>query len=158
MKWTSIKKDTLSAALEHPDSISLLFASHKRPGGGYKNHEKGQEEHIARGTNLVERLQPYLHLYGNNRKPFYILLKDVKINDSKEKRDFLCCPAPVAGLYDDPYPELEKRIKKICEAVSEYKTFVTGAWGCGFFGNKLEVVEELFKRYATNENVVWAIK
>jgi uncharacterized protein (TIGR02452 family) len=158
MEWTTIKNDTLSTALLYPGSISLLFASHKRPGGGYKNHERGQEEHIARRTNLVERLTPYLHLYGDNRKPFYILLEKVKILGTQEERDFICCPAPVAHLYKNPYPELEKRIATICEKVASYPVFITGAWGCGFFGNKLEDVEDLFRRYAINDQVIMAIK
>jgi uncharacterized protein (TIGR02452 family) len=158
MNWIAIKKDTLSTALKYPGSVSLLFASHKRAGGGYKNHEQGQEEHIARRTDLVERLQPYKSLYGDNRKPFYILLTGVKISGTKETRDFICCPAPVAHLYPNPLPELEERISKICELVKAYPVFITGAWGCGFFGNKLEDVERLFKKYATNETVIMAIK
>lgn len=154
----TIKKDTLSADLENPGSVSLLFASHKRPGGGYKNHENGQEEHIARRTDLVERLSEYLNLYGDNRKPFYILLKDLKILGTKEKRDFFCCPAPVAHLYSDPYPELEIRIKTICDKVASYPVFITGTWGCGFFGNNFNDVEALFKKYATNEKVIMALK
>jgi uncharacterized protein (TIGR02452 family) len=158
MNWTQIKMDTLSAALRHPGSVSLLFASHKRPGGGYKNHEQGQEEHIARRTDLVDRLIPYLHLYGDNKKPFYIMLRKIKIIGTPESRDFICCPAPVVHLYKDPYPELEKRIATICKMVADYPVFITGAWGCGFFGNKLEDVVKLFKKYAVNETVIMAIK
>lgn len=164
MNWIALKADTITAALKYPGSISLVFASHKRPGGGYKNHDRGQEEWIARKTDLVDRLQPYLHLYGDNSKPFYIVLDGVKINDTKEVRDFICVPAPLApkkgmpGLYGDLNGELEIRIKKMCEMVADYPVFITGAWGCGFFGNKLEVVEALFKKYATNDTVVFAMK
>jgi hypothetical protein len=42
--------------------------------------------------------------------------------------------------------------------VASYPIFITGAWGCGFFGNKLEDVEKLFKQYAVNNTVVFAIK
>ena len=55
-----VRKDVVSVALDHPNSVTLVFASHKRPGGGYLNHERGQEEYIARRSDLVERLQPYL--------------------------------------------------------------------------------------------------
>jgi hypothetical protein len=43
MNWIDLKADTIMAALKYPGSISLVFASHKRPGGGYQNHERGQE-------------------------------------------------------------------------------------------------------------------
>jgi len=164
MNWITLKKDTIAAAIEYPNSISLVFASHKRPGGGYINHERGQEEWIARRTNLVERLQPYIHLYGDNTKPFYILLEKLKIKGTKEFRDFLCVPAPLApkrgmpSLYEDLQAELELRIKNICEMVKDYPIFITGAWGCGFFGNKIEDVEPLFKKYVVNDTVIWAIK
>ena len=54
-----ITSDAVEAALRYEGSITLVFASHKRPGGGWLNHEKGQEEFIARRTNLVKRLTPY---------------------------------------------------------------------------------------------------
>jgi uncharacterized protein (TIGR02452 family) len=164
MEWVNIKTDTITAALKYPGSISLIFASHKRPGGGYLNHERGQEEWIARRTDLVERLQPFIHQYGNNKKPFYILLKNLKIKSVNEKRDFLCVPAPLApkkgmpSLYKDLPAELEKRIKIICDIVKKYPVFITGAWGCGFFGNKLEDVEALFKKHARNKKVIFAVK
>lgn len=164
MKWIDLKTDTITAALKYPGSISLVFASHKKPGGGYLNHERGQEEWIARRTDLVEKLQPFKYLYGNNKKPFYIVLKDLKITGTKELRDFLVAPAPLApkkgmpSLYDDLYGELENRIKKVCEIVAKYPVFITGAWGCGFFGNKLEDVELLFKKYVKNKKVIFAIK
>jgi hypothetical protein len=164
MNWINLKADTITAALQYPGSISLVFASHKRPGGGYENHERGQEEWIARRTNLVERLQPYLHLYGDNTKPFYIILQGLKITYADHTRDFICVPAPLAPrkgqpiLYADTYAELETRISKICQMVAHYPIFITGAWGCGFFGNKLEDVEKLFKKYAVNDTVIMAIK
>jgi hypothetical protein len=105
---------------------------------------------------LVDRLQPYLNQYGDNRKPFYIVLEGVRLNTG-QSRDFICCPAPVAHLYKDPYPELEMRIAEICRIVSKYPVFITGAWGCGFFGNRFEDVEALFRKYAVNETVVMAI-
>lgn len=152
------QNDTISEALKHQDSISLVFASHKRPGGGWKRHKKGQEEYIARRTNLVERLQPYLHLYGDNKKPFYIMLSEVRVKKPRAKRDFIVSHAPVAHLYTDPVQELEKRIKKICELVKDYPVFITGAFGCGFFHNKLEDTRRFFKVYATNPTVIMAIK
>lgn len=164
MNWIDMKADTITAAIKYPESISLVFASHLRPGGGWMNHERGQEEWIARRTDLVEKLQPFKHLYGDNTKPFYIILKDLKINGTKELRDFIVSPAPLVSkkgvipLYDDLFGELEKRIKTVCEMVIDYPVFITGAWGCGFFGNKLEDVESLFKKYAQNKEVIFAIK
>lgn len=164
MNWIDLKADTVTAALQHPGSISLVFASHLRPGGGYINHEKGQEEWIARRTDLVDRLQPFLGGYGDNTKPFYIILEGLKITGTKEKRDFIVSPAPLApkkgmpALYNDLYSEMEIRIKKVCELVKDYPIFITGAWGCGFFGNNLEDVTELFKKHAQNETIVFAVK
>jgi uncharacterized protein (TIGR02452 family) len=162
--WTDLKADTITAALKYPGSISLVFASHRRPGGGFMNHERGQEEWIARRTDLVGRLQPYLNLYGDNTKPFYIILKGLQIVDTGDLRDFICVPAPLAPrkgqpvLYKDVTVELEKRIATMCGMVADYPTFIIGAWGCGFFGNKLEDVERLFRKHAKNETVVMAVK
>lgn len=164
MSWIELKSDTVTAALQYPDSVSLVFASHKRPGGGYLRHERGQEEWIARRTDLVERLQPFKHMYGSNVKAFYILLKDIKFMESKEKRDLICVPAPLAPsktrtpLYKDLDQELESRIKHMCELVKSYKVFIIGPWGCGFFGNKVETVKALFKKHATNETIVFVTK
>jgi uncharacterized protein (TIGR02452 family) len=150
-----VQTDMISAALQYPESATLVYASHKRPGGGWENHEKGQEEYIARRTNLVERLQPYLDLYGDNKKPFYILLKDLTIMGTDQTRDFMVSHAPVAKLYPDPITILEERIAEICRQVASYETFVTGPFGAGYFGNDRTKVEELFTKYATNKNVVW---
>lgn len=163
MSWVEIRADTITASLKYPGSVSLVFASHKRPGGGYQNHERGQEEWIARRTDLVEKLQSYLDHYGDNTKPFYILLT-LWIKEAKEKRDFICVPAPLApkkgmpSLYDDLPAELEKRIVRMCEMVKDYPTFIIGPWGCGFFGNKVETVRKLFEKHAVNETVVWVEK
>lgn len=165
LNWINLKADTISAAIQYPDSISLVFASHKRPGGGYQNHERGQEEWIARRTDLVQRLQPYLNLYGDNTKPFYIILKGLKVQVKEPcLRDFICVPAPLAPrkglkpLYEDVTAELETRISTMCEKVADYPTFIIGAWGCGFFGNKVEDVESLFRKHVKNPTVVWAVK
>ena len=150
-----LKKDTIAAALAYPGSISLVYASHKRPGGGYRNHERGQEEFIARRTNLVESLQPHLHLYGDNTKPFYIILS--LIVSGKDLRDFIVAPAPLAHLYADPKAEMELRVREVCKRVTQYPVFITGPWGAGFFGNDRDHVLGLFRKYATNETVVFAI-
>lgn len=155
-----IKKDTITIALAHPGSISLVYASHKRPGGGYLNHERGQEEYIARRTDLVDKLSPYLNLYGDNSKPFYITLSlDVVASgtDWKQRRDFIVAPAPVAHLYADPKAEMEKRVIEVCKRVANYPTFITGPWGCGFFGNDRDYVLRLFERYATNDTVIFSL-
>lgn len=157
MNIVQLKKDTVAAALDYPGSVSLVYASHKRAGGGYKNHEKGQEEFIARRTDLVPRLKPYRDLYGDNRKPFYILLQDVKINGTDQTRDFMVSHAPVAKLYDDPNAELEKRIIEVCKRVAGYPVFITGPWGGGFFGCDRDLALALFEKHTTNETVVFAI-
>ena len=154
---TTVNQDTVAAALDRPGSVSLVYASHKRAGGGYKNHEKGQEEFIARRTDLVTRLEPYRDQYGDNRKPFYILLEGVEFNGTDQTRDLIVSHAPVARLYKDPDAELEKRIIEVCKRVAYYPTFITGPWGGGFFGCDRELALALFEKHATNETVVFAI-
>lgn len=150
-----LKGDTISVSLEYQDSISLIFASHKRPGGGYLRHENGQEEWIARRTNVVEKLQEYKDVYGNNKKPFYIILENVTLTEAGVNRHFIACPAPVANLYKNPNYQIELRIKEICKYVKKYNTFITGPFGCGFFGNDKFHVKECFNKYATNPTVIW---
>ena len=156
--------DTVAAAEKYPGSVTLVFASHKRPGGGWQNHERGQEEWIARRTDLVARLQPSLGLYGDNTKPFYILLERVKVTASGSERDFICVPAPLASkkgtapLYPDLAAEIEARVERMCGMVAHYPVFIVGPWGCGFFGNDRATVEALFRKHARNDTVVWVEK
>lgn len=92
------------------------------------------------------------------------MLRGLRIKATGDLRDFICVPAPLAprkglpAMYENVTVELEKRIATMCQMVAEYPTFIIGAWGCGFFGNKLEDVEKLFLKYATNETVVMAVK
>ena len=149
----TVTVDTVTAARLHPGSITLVFASHKRPGGGWKQHEQGQEEYIARRSDLVMRLQPYINRYGNNAAPFYIILHQVSLG--KEKRDMIVAPACVAPLYHDPKKEMEQRIQVVCHRIAAWPIFITGPWGCGFFGNDKEHVKACFEEHATNRLVFW---
>jgi hypothetical protein len=47
--------DCLIEASKHNDVSILVFASHKRYGGGYRNHSKAQEEYLFNNTDLANR-------------------------------------------------------------------------------------------------------
>ncbi len=104
-----------------------VFASHKRFGGGWRNHQNAQEEYLFNQTALRFN-QPPPNSYpidGLNGRTGFIL--DV------ENLSYAFVPAPVQGKSTEW--SLDARAHRLAEFAKEYDHVVTGAWGCGVFHN-----------------------
>mgnify|MGYP003330715041 CR=1 FL=1 len=171
--------DTLGAARKFENACCLNFASHKRPGGGYKSvidipaPIKTQEEDLfRRSANLIELMdnQEVRKFYPlKNTDALYtsdiLINKDQRLNKVESFYiNLITVPAVV-----NPQPEHEelvkRKVKRILDiaAYQEQRDLILGAWGCGIFNNDPQTIANLFKNYLQNEfsgyfcNVVFAI-
>ena len=171
--------DTLGTAARFNNACCLNFASHKRPGGGYKSvidipaPIKTQEEDIFRRSSNLPDLMDNAEV-----RKFYplknkdgLFTSDIVINKDQRLKsitpfhiNLITVPAVV-----NPQPEhadiVKGKVKRILEiaAFSKQKDLILGAWGCGIFNNNPSTIASLFKNYLNNEfngyfdNVVFAI-
>jgi uncharacterized protein (TIGR02452 family) len=156
---------------DEPDAVVCLnFASAKNPGGGFLNGSKAQEESLARSSGLYPCLALRSMMYTVNRNYDSCLYTDHMIyspavpffkNDDGDLLDnyytcsVLTVPAVNAGVVMQQEPQNAELIEPTMLARTEkllsialvkgYKTLVLGAWGCGVFRNKPEMVAECFR-------------
>lgn len=154
---------------ENGNIIALNFASATTPGGGYLNGSSAQEESICRASMIYPCLTKDMSMYKENKLNYTPLYSDkmkyspnvpIIRNDNGELIDdyvvasFVTSPAvnrKVAKkmLFSDL--EINRvmniRIRKILSLSLKYNpsVIVLGAFGCGVFGNKKEVVYKLFE-------------
>lgn len=150
--------------------IALNFASATTPGGGYLNGSTAQEESICRASMLYPCLTKDMTMYKENRIHYTPLYSDkmkyspnvpVIRNDSGILMDnyilasFITSPAVNRKmakklLINDSEIDrvMDIRIRKILSLALQHNpsVIVLGAFGCGVFGNKKEVVYNLFEK------------
>lgn len=132
----------------------MIYASHKRFGGGYKNHSKAQEEWCFNRTTLpqydgnhpvVNNFYPLAH----NDSDGFILPATIK--DGQREVQFIFVPAPVWKLKKDPRRNreavLRARAKIIFDLALENQVdhLILGGWGCGVFRCPPELVARILK-------------
>ncbi|WP_309387379.1 TIGR02452 family protein [Cerasicoccus frondis] len=147
----------------------LNFASAKNPGGGFLGGSQAQEESLARSSALYASLETCGDYYTRHRAMKSCLYTDYLIHSPQcpvflddagtllEKPycvDFITCPAPNAGAVIKNTPQevdqipsaFEQRIDKVLAFAARegHEALVLGAWGCGVFRNKPEIVADLF--------------
>jgi hypothetical protein len=171
--------DTLGAASKFGNACCLNFASHKRPGGGYRGvrHIKGpirtQEEDLFRRSNLPELMDttavkgvyPLLGLCG-----FYTSEIIVDKGPSLESIDaFQISMVTVPALVRPGTAEhLDLTRRKLCRILNiaaehGHHDLILGAWGCGVFHNDPAFISKGFMSLLRGEfsgvfsNVVFAI-
>lgn len=161
---------------EDGNIIALNFASATTPGGGYLNGSTAQEESLCRASMLYPCLTKDMSMYKKNKAEYSPLYTDrmkyspdvpIIRNDNGELIDtpvlasFITSPAvnrKVATkmlISNNKINEaMDIRIRKILTVALQYKpsVIVLGAFGCGVFGNKKEVVYKIFEN-AINEIV-----
>lgn len=170
--------DTLGAAEKLNNPCCLNFASHKRPGGGYKSVMnnpmpiKTQEEDLFRRSNLPELMDteeirkhyPLKGLCG-----FYT--DGIIVNKGKKLEpidSFAISMVTVPALVNpsaEQFPLIRGKIERILAIAAEnnHVNLILGAWGCGVFNNDPNMIAALFKEYLTSSfknvfhNVVFAI-
>lgn len=119
----------------------LINASHKRFGGGYKNHSNAQEEYIFNKTSLKDLSPP------ENYYPVSLDRTDgfsLEVQDPKFRAIFM--PALVWSKSKDT-DVLEKRIINIFKLAEGLDNLIITPWGTGVFGCPRKIISELFNRH-----------
>ena len=176
-KFVITDQDTFTAASYEESSCCLNFASHKRPGGGYRAVMgtsmplKTQEEDLFRRSNLpeimdTEEVREYYPLKGVcGLYCVATVAKDKSLNTIEPfDTGIITAPAVVNPTYE--HQELVRRKVRLIFNIAhdkKHKNLILGAWGCGVFGNDPEVIAKLFEQYLINdfkgvfEKVIFAI-
>jgi len=163
--------------------VVLNFASAKRPGGGWLEGARAQEEDLARCSALGYCLSFEEQFYKDNKDnesglytdgiiytPMVPFFKDkhYQLTDYPYGVSVITSPAPnvtklKAGEEQLLQVTLNYRAKRILEVAARHshETIVLGAWGCGVFGNEPEMVSKAFayalKAVPAFKKVVFAI-
>jgi uncharacterized protein (TIGR02452 family) len=147
----------------------LVFASARKPGGGFLDGAQAQEESIARASALHESLTAVPEFYSFHREHRDLLYSDRVIyspgvpvfrdDDGTLLEEpylvsFLTAAAPNLGaiMVNQPasatriWSVLDARARRVLEvaAANGHRTLVLGAWGCGVFRNDPASVAAIF--------------
>lgn len=172
-QYTKIKvtnEDSVSAAYKIVKTTGFIplilnFASAKRPGGGYINGSKAQEEDLCRCSSLYYMIKNQSLFYNQYKKdnnyysdaliysPKVVFFRDEKY-DCLERpfaAHVITCAAP-NNCNNNLKPKklrkiFKRRINNILSlaAYNEVDELVLGAWGCGVFNNDPQMVAEIFR-------------
>ena len=163
-------ESTLAAARRlGGDVAALVFASARKPGGGFLNGAQAQEESVARSSALYPCLRAAGEFYDYHRthpeltysdrviySPRVPVFRDDRgaLIDDPYLVSFLTAAAPnraaMAGNrpqhLDDVSGVLARRARRILAvaAAHGHRRLVLGAWGCGVFGNPPAEVAAIF--------------
>jgi uncharacterized protein (TIGR02452 family) len=163
---------SLAASRRLGDEVAcLVFASAKKPGGGFLNGAQAQEESIARVSALYPCLTapPAREFYEFHRRQRDLRYSDrviyspgVPVFRAEDGTllaqpypvSFLTAAAPNLGAIITNQPAsaasvpvvLATRARRVLEvaAAHGHRTLVLGAWGCGVFGNDPGTVAPVF--------------
>ena len=174
--------DSVSALFEHGEGKTAIlnFASYKNPGGMFYEGSMAQEESLCHHSTLYNILRDFPAYYAwNNAHKNKALYLDRAIYTPKvvfEKggkallADVITCAAPnysAAKRYkmadkDENEILLHGRIAFVRDVVETEgaKTLITGAFGCGVFGQDASMVakmsKEIFQR-TTISKIIYAV-
>ena len=155
---------------------ALVFASAKKPGGGWLNGADAQEESIARCSCLYTFLSKEPKLYKDNlgSDGFYTdgitYCESVPIFKNEEGdyeaevcyANFLACPAVNVNNVKNAKDNAENiriamkvRIDNILNVMYREKQthIILGAYGCGVFGNDPQVIAGIFSELLNNKYI-----
>ena len=165
----------------------LVFASAKKPGGGFLNGAQAQEESIARVSALYPCQTTAPEFYAFHRQQEDLLYSDRVIYsprvpvfrdddgallDAPFNVSFLTAAAPNLGpmLANQPSSVasvpgvLARRARRVLEvaAAHGHRHLVLGAWGCGVFRNDPATVAAIFAAQITQargwfDRIVFAV-
>lgn len=153
----------------------LNFASYRHPGGGFINGSLAQEEALCHASFLYNVLREFPDYYewniNNYNKGLYmnraLYSPDVYFfKESEEeyiKADVITCAAPNRSMLvkDGRFTEKENEvalkdrirfIRDICDE-EDVETLIAGAFGCGVFAQKPEMVAHYFREYFSDTKV-----
>ncbi|MCL1866907.1 MAG: TIGR02452 family protein [Oscillospiraceae bacterium] len=149
----------------------LNFANATTPGGGVIFGANAQEEYLCRNGNLYacltkRGLYKSFYLYHILRFSTYysdriVYSKDVSFFGERGlfQADVITSPAPNITFMISPSEKkvsrvIESRVRNIFETAidNQAESLVLGAFGCGAFGNKPEIVAEVFRKILRDEH------
>lgn len=170
----SVRTDTISCVLSQTGKhcAALNFANAMFPGGGYILGGNAQEEALCRASLLYYTIRTQKRYYRRNRLhvlPDYtdtliysehvpiIRSNDGTLLETPVPCDFITCPAVNRTFAKFFFSKkhcnavMERRITKLVQLAVSGKpdVIVLGAFGCGEFGNRREVVYPMFERAIT---------
>ena len=163
-------ESTLAAARRlGGDVAALVFASARKPGGGFLNGAQAQEESIARSSALYSSLRAAGEFYAHHRthpeltysdriiySPRVPVFRDDRggLIDEPYLVSFLTAAAPNRSAMAANQPQhlgevsgvLARRARRVLAvaAAHGHRQLVLGAWGCGVFGNEPAEVADIF--------------
>jgi len=163
-------ESTLAAARRlGGDVVALVFASARKPGGGFLNGAQAQEESIARSSALYPSLRAAGEFYAYHRthpeltysdrviySPRVPVFRDDRgaLIDEPYPVSFLTAAAPNRAAMAGNQPQrlnevpevLARRARRVLAvaAAHGHRRLVLGAWGCGVFGNEPAAVAGIF--------------
>jgi uncharacterized protein (TIGR02452 family) len=161
--------------------LALNFANGIRPGGGFLNGARAQEEVLCRSSALYQTLvdDPMYEEHKKRQRPdstdWAIYSPDVPVFRKDDGTNlqhpwllsFITCAAPYAPVIGQPEAGnlLQKRIHRILAIAQSYgySALVMGAWGCGAFANDPYRTARDFRQalenkfYGTFSDIVFAI-
>jgi len=150
------------------DLVLLNFASAHKPGGGFINGAKAQEEDLARCSALYPCLTSQVEYYESNHAQASMLYTDYAIYSPKVPwfrtrscdnpnelffASVITAPAPNARLalsQGNSAEEIESVLQRRCRRIlsiakdNAHRSILLGAWGCGVFGNNPSTVARAF--------------
>ena len=173
---STVQTDTVSAVLQlraegvTGEIIALNFANAMAAGGGYRLGGDAQEESLCRCSLLYDAIKGNPQFYRPHRlrpTPFYsdrimvspsvpvIRRMDGTLLSEPEQCTFLTCAAVNRNfakllLRSDKKIEaaMQQRIEKIISVIADRHpaAAVLGAFGCGMFGNKRQIILPMFEQ------------
>lgn len=179
-----MQADTVSALMKCDKAkacrIAVLnYASYKHPGGAFFDGSSAQEESLCHESTLANVITDgkFADYYNWNRKhlnfalyldralysPDILFIKDGK----QQTADVITCAAPNWKACNKYHPEKEGdnilalddrtlMLRRICK-VQGINTFITGAWGCGVFGQDPAMVCDYFITNFSNSEIRYVI-
>lgn len=174
-----LNTDSVSALKQYKDNPNICilnFASYKYPGGGFLNGSSAQEESLCHESTLYEVIsnKKFDDYYNWNRqnlnKGLYlnraIYSKKIKFSEGIYC-DVLTCASPNWGPAMNwvSKEENNKIFFERCQFVAnilnlnKVETFITGAFGCGVFGQDPNALCEIWKNinWGCVNKVIYAI-
>ncbi len=164
-----VNADSFEAAYSLKSTLVMNFANAHRPGGGFLNGARAQEESLCRCSTLYKSISSdkaqEMYDYNNTHKnpcdsDYMLLSPNVYVYRSftgeRLNKPFwtsvITVPAPnkcgaaskvSQDILDDVMTE---RLRKMLflAARKGYRTLILGAWGCGAFGNDTRRVAAYF--------------
>jgi uncharacterized protein (TIGR02452 family) len=151
-----VESDMLDVAKSFGVRLVLIFASHRRPGGGWKNGKTSQEESFYLRSNLckVGLTREHFFYKQNGIHPF--IVSSVSVFRDSDYRltspwlcDFVYLAAPVTtpeSNKKETEARIVQQIRELAKVSIKSKAIVIGPWGCGVYGNDPKFVATTFKR------------